>query len=131
MEVKRPVAISGGRSMDGAFGFSLSIGLGLILFIGGLIVAVMFNDDKGIGLLFGIPMILAGVILPLFMMRDVLKRNVVSGACPYCGAPIKTSDATIRLNCPACNRVIVVRNEKLEAADGIQEPSTGSQFRVE
>ena len=33
--------------------------------------------------------------------------------CPFCGAPIKTSDATIRLNCPTCKRLIEVRDMSL------------------
>jgi len=107
MEVKRPVAISGGRSMDGAFGFFLSIGLGLILFIGGLIVAVMFNDDKGIGLLFGIPMILAGVILPLFMMREHFSSHDVDAPCPACGQNIHASDHKLQLDCPSCGRTVL------------------------
>ncbi len=78
MEMKRSVAISGGRTMDGAYSFSLSIGIGLILFIGGLVVAIVFGDDNSVGLLFGIPMIVAGVILPLFLMRDhFISRDVV------------------------------------------------------
>ena len=91
--------------------------MGLILFIAGLIISLTLGQGNSIGLIFGIPLLVIGLVLPLFMMRDVLKHNEVSGACPYCAAPIKTSDATIRLNCPACNRVIVVRDEKLEAAE--------------
>jgi predicted RNA-binding Zn-ribbon protein involved in translation (DUF1610 family) len=108
-----------GRKFDSAYGFSFSIALGLILFIAGLVISLTLGLGEGnsIGLFFGIPLLVIGLILPLFMMRDVLKSNEVSGACPYCGAPIKTSDATLRLNCPACNRVIVVRDEKLEAAE--------------
>jgi hypothetical protein len=68
-------------------------------------------------LIFVIPLLVLGLVLQLFMLRDVFKHHDVSGACPYCSAPIKTSDAMIRLNCPACNKVIVVRDEKLEALD--------------
>jgi len=120
-----------GPKFDSAYGFSFSIALGLILFIAGLIISLTLGQGNSIGLIFGIPLLVIGIVLPLFMMRDVFKHNEVSGVCPYCSAPIKTSDATIRLNCPACNRVIVVRDEKLVAADGNQEPSAGSQVRVE
>lgn len=107
------------RKYDRAFGFSFSIALGLILFIAGLMISLMlgFGEGNGVGLIFGIPLVVIGIALPLFMMRDVFKHSDVSGVCPYCSAPIKTSDATIRLNCPACNRVIVVRDEKLVAAE--------------
>lgn len=106
-----------GRKFDSAYGFSFSIAIGLILFIAGLIISLTLGQGNTIGLIFGIPLLLIGLVLPLFMMRDVFKHNEVSGPCPYCSAPIKTSDATLRLNCPACNRVIVVRDEKLQAAE--------------
>jgi hypothetical protein len=106
-----------GRKFDSAYGFSFIIALGLILFIAGLIISLTFGEGNSTGLIFGIPLLVIGLVLPLFMMRDVFKRSDVNGPCPYCSAPIKTSDATIRLNCPACNRVIVVRNEKLEAGE--------------
>jgi len=108
-----------GRKFDSAFGFSFAIALGLILFIAGLMISLMlgFGEGNSIGLIFGIPLLVLGLVLPLFMLRDGLKRSDVNGNCPYCGAPIKTSDATIRLNCPVCNRVIAVRDEKLIAAE--------------
>ena len=48
------------------------------------------------------------------MMRGGLKHNLINDACPYCSTSIKTSDATIRLNCPNCNGKIVVREGRLE-----------------
>ena len=106
-----------GRTFDSAYTFSFAIALGLILFITGLIISLTLGEGTSVGLIFGIPLLIAGLVLPLVMMRDVLKQNEVSGPCPYCSAAIKTSDATIRLNCPGCNRVIIVRDEKFEAAE--------------
>ena len=106
-----------GRKFDSAYGFSFSIALGLVLFIAGLIISLNLNESTVLGLVFGIPLLVLGLALPLFMMRDVLKRNEINGDCPYCATPIKTSDATLRLNCPSCNRVIAVRDGKLEAAE--------------
>ena len=106
-----------GRTLDSAYSFSFAIALGLILFVAGLVISVGLSDGTGIGLIFGIPLLIAGLVLPLIMMRDLFKRNEVSGACPYCSAPIKTSDSTIRLECPACARLIVVRDMKLQAAE--------------
>jgi len=106
-----------GRKFDSAYGFSFSIALGLVLFIAGLIISLNLNESTVLGLVFGIPLLVLGLALPLFMMRDVLKRNEISGDCPYCSTPIKTSDATLRLNCPSCNRVIAVRDGRLEAAE--------------
>ena len=103
-----------GRKFDSAYGFSFTIALGLLLFIAGLIISLTLGGN---GLILGIPLLVLGLVLPLFLMRDVFKHSDVSGPCPYCSAAIKTSDATIRLNCPTCNRVIVVRDGNLEAAE--------------
>ena len=106
-----------GRTFDSAYSFSFSIALGLILFIAGLVISLTLSDGTSLGLIFGIPLLVAGLVLPLVMMRDVLKSAEVSGVCPYCSVPIKTSDATIRLNCPACNKKVLVRDEKLEPGE--------------
>ena len=92
MDANRPDVAKSGRTFDSAYSFSFSVGIGLVLFI-------------------------AGLVLPVFMMRDLFQHNIVDGACPYCGAPIKTSDATIRLNCPACKRLIEVRETTLQPGE--------------
>ena len=58
-------------------------------------------------------LLVAGLVLPLIMMRDLFQRNEINSECPFCAAPIETSDATIRLNCPACKRLIEVRDMSL------------------
>ena len=113
MEDKSSSPAKAGRTLDGAYGFSLSIGLGLILFIAGLVISLTVGEGTSTGLIFGIPLLAAGLILPLVMMRGGLKHHIINSECPYCQAAIKTSEATIRLNCPACNRKIVVRDLKL------------------
>lgn len=112
MEVKRPASVKTGRTFDGAYGFSFAIGLGLILFIGGLVLSLTLGEGSGAGLLFGIPLLLAGLILPLFMMRDIFGGHSLEGACPSCGTSIKTSDATIKLNCPGCDKQLLVQGTK-------------------
>lgn len=116
MEVKRPASPKTGRTFDGAYGFSFAIGLGLVLFIGGLVLSLTLGQGSGAGLLFGIPLLLAGLILPLFMMRDIFTGHKVEGSCPNCGTSIKTSDATIRLNCPNCNQQLLVQNDTFTLA---------------
>jgi hypothetical protein len=113
METDRPDVTKSGRTFDSAYSFSFSIAIGLMLFIAGLVISLTLGQGATIGLIFGIPLLIAGLVLPVFMMRDLFHHNEVNGACPYCGAPIKTSDATIRLNCPACRRVIEVRETTL------------------
>jgi hypothetical protein len=113
----RPDVAKSGRTFDSAYSFSFSIAIGLILFIAGLVISLTFGQSATIGLIFGIPLLIAGLILPVFMMRDLFHHNEVDGACPFCGAPIKTSDATIRLNCPSCRRLIEVRGTALHPGE--------------
>jgi hypothetical protein len=119
MEVKRPEAVQAttGRTADGAFGFSIAIALGLLLFIAGLIVSLTLGEGDWTGLLLGIPLMMAGVILPLFMMRQNFSNHSVEAPCPNCGTFIKTSDATLKLECPSCHKLVMVRDSKLSLAD--------------
>lgn len=117
MDAERHPAAKSGRTFDSAYSFSFSIALGLILFIAGLIISLTFGAENTMGLIFGIPLLIAGLVLPLVMMRDLFTKGEVSGVCPYCSVPIKTSDATLKLQCPACGREVLVRNMKLTAAE--------------
>ena len=101
------------RTFDSAYGFSFSIAVGLVLFIAGLVISLTLSGGSGIGLIFGIPLLAAGLIIPVFMMRDLFKTNEIKEPCPNCGQTIKTSDATLQLRCPGCHKVIDVREEKL------------------
>ncbi len=113
-EPARPV-----RAFDSAYSFSFAIGIGLLLFIAGLVISLTLGEGT-IGLIFGIPLLIAGLVLPLIMMRDLFTQNEVKGACPYCSIPIKTSDATIRLRCPSCGKEVAVRDMKLCAVEEVR-----------
>jgi len=113
MSAKEPVTAKPGRTLDSAYSFSLAIAVGLILFIAGLVISLTLGGDGSIALFFGIPLLLAGLVVPLIMMRHLFSQVEITGPCPYCSAPIKTSDATIRLECPNCKGVVTVRDGKL------------------
>jgi hypothetical protein len=98
------------RTFDSAYGFSFSIAIGLVLFIAGLIIVLTIGQGATIGLIFGIPLLLTGLVLPLFMMRDLFRKSDVEGVCPYCSKELKTSDATLRLRCTYCGGVVGVRD---------------------
>lgn len=117
MDANRPEVVKSGRTFDSAYSFSFSIAIGLVLFIAGLVISLTLGGGKAIGLIFGIPLLIAGLVLPVFMMRDLFHHNEVNGACPFCDAPIRTSDATIRLNCPSCKRLIEVRETTLQRGE--------------
>jgi predicted RNA-binding Zn-ribbon protein involved in translation (DUF1610 family) len=105
------------RTLDSAYGFSLAIAVGLALFIAGLVVTLTVGEGTSSGLIFGIPLIFAGIIIPIFMMRDLFRTSEIKEPCPGCGETIKTSDATLQLRCPNCHKVINVREEKLFLAE--------------
>ena len=113
METKKIGDMTSGRSFDSAYGFSFAIAIGLLFFIAGLVITLTLGEGGMLGFVFGIPLLIAGLVLPLIMMRGLFTRNEVSGACPYCSTPIKTSDATIRLRCVSCSREVAVRDAKL------------------
>src|SRR5262252_1754150 len=98
------------RTFDSAYGFSFSVAVGLILFITGLIISLTVGQGTSIGLIFGIPLLVAGLIIPMFMIRDLFKTNEIKAPCPSCGATIRTSDATLQMRCPSCQSVINVRD---------------------
>ena len=101
------------RTFDSAYGFSFSVAVGLILFITGLIISLTVGKGTSIGLIFGIPLLVAGLMIPMFMIRDLFVTAEVKEPCPNCGATIRTSDATLQLRCESCQRVINVREKRL------------------
>jgi predicted RNA-binding Zn-ribbon protein involved in translation (DUF1610 family) len=113
-ETAKPTA---GRTFDEAYGFSFAIALGLLLFIGGLVLSLTIGQTYSFGLFVGIPLLVAGLVIPLFMMRGVFARNEIIAPCPACGAEIKTTDATLQLDCPNCGKTITVRDKKLYAKE--------------
>ncbi len=106
-----------GRTFDSAYGFSFSIAVGLILFIAGLVISLTLGQGTNIGLIFGIPLLVAGLIIPIFMMRDLFKTNEIKEPCPNCGTIIRTSDATLQLKCTNCQKVINVREGQFFLAE--------------
>jgi hypothetical protein len=117
MDPNRQDVAKTGRTFDSAYSFSFSIVVGLVLFIAGLVISLTLGQSATIGLIFGIPLLIAGLVLPVFMLRDLFHHNEINSACPFCDTPIKTSDATIRLNCPSCKRLIEVRDMTLQRGE--------------
>ena len=124
MESKKVAAGGGaqavkGQTFDSAYGFSFSIALGLILFIAGLVVILALGDDNSpaTSLVFGLPLLIGGLIVPLFMMRGVFKQNEIKEPCPYCGTALKTTDHTLRLECPSCHHLVAVQDEHLHTTE--------------
>ncbi len=123
MSAKESESTKTTKSFDSAYSFSFAIGIGLVLFLAGLVISLTLGEGTTIGLIFGIPLLIAGLLLPLIMMRDLFKPNEVTGVCPHCSTPIKTSTSTIRLECPGCNQLLVVKDTQLLPATGVVETS--------
>jgi hypothetical protein len=107
----------GRRTFDSAYGFSFSIAIGLALFIAGLVITLTIGEGTSTGLIFGVPLLAAGLIIPVFMMRGLFQTNEIKAPCPVCGATIRTSDATLQLKCLSCQSVIDVREGKFLLAE--------------
>jgi hypothetical protein len=86
MDPNQPEVVKTGRTFDSAYSFSFSIAVGLVLFIAGLVISLTFGQSATIGLIFGIPLLIAGLVLPLFMLRDLFHHNEINSTCPYCEA---------------------------------------------
>jgi hypothetical protein len=127
MSSSEPTSTKPGRTFDSAYTFSFAVGIGLVLFIAGLVISLTLGSGSSLGLIFGVPLLFAGLIVPLIMMRGFFKQNEVTGDCPHCAAPIKTLDSTIRLQCPACEGVVGVRDEKLYAVENSNQDA-GQRF---
>lgn len=109
--------VKSGGTFDAAYGFSFSIALGLVLFIAGLIISLTVGQGTSIGLIFGVPLLVIGLIIPMLTMRDLFKTNEIKEPCPNCGATIRTSDATLQLRCQSCQKVINVRDDQFFLAE--------------
>ncbi len=74
---------------------------GFILIVIGIMVSL-----TGVGLMIGIPLILAGVAYPL------VARSLIRGQCPYCDRKVSTINTKPGINCPGCGKYIVIRDKK-------------------
>ncbi|MBD3348841.1 MAG: hypothetical protein GF400_06555 [Candidatus Eisenbacteria bacterium] len=77
--------------------------LGIILVVMGLLLTF-----TGIGAIIGIPLIVAGIIVPL--VAPFLGLSSIRGPCPYCGSRVRASRGSPGAVCPACGRRIVIRD---------------------
>ena len=102
MDDNRSDVRKSGRTFDSAYGFSFAIGIGLILFIAGLVISLTLGEGTSIGLIFGIPLLIAGLIATPDHDARYVQAERSQWSLSLLLRAIKTSDATIRLRCPAC-----------------------------
>jgi len=86
-----------GKTVGGLTGTAI----GFVLIAIGIMVSL-----TGVGLIIGVPLILAGVAYPL------IARSMIRGQCPYCGRNVSALNSKPGINCPECGRDIVIRDKK-------------------
>jgi len=69
----------------------------------------------GLGIVLGIPMIIAGVCAPL--IGSLVGLNALRGKCPWCGANVSGVGLFDRFSCPTCSKRIVVRKHDMLRAE--------------
>jgi DNA-directed RNA polymerase subunit RPC12/RpoP len=84
-----------------------SVGVGAGTAIGFILIAIgIMVSFTVVGLVVGIPMILAGVAYPM------IARSLIRGQCPYCGRNVSAMNSRPGIRCPGCGRHIVIRDKK-------------------
>lgn len=121
-EKKYTSASTTGRTLQEVHFILLSVALGLLLILGGLLIILFFSEGAGPGRLFGLPLIIGGLFAPHLAMRLFLTRNEISGPCPYCCSPVKISDSALNLNCPGCHQRVAVRDRRFYRTEAHRNP---------
>lgn len=77
---------------------------------GCLIIGGVLLSATGIGMILGIPLIIAGIVAPfLYSIMGLAGRK---GKCPFCDFEVKSPIAQDAMNCPICKNRIIIRDNK-------------------
>lgn len=77
----------------------------LVLITGGAVVSF-----TGIGILVGVPMIIAGLLAPFLGALMGWERLI--GDCPWCGSEVRCFATSPGVDCPACKKRIVIKDKR-------------------
>jgi len=80
-----------------------------------LIIAGGMICLTGLGIVLGIPLIVAGVLAPL--IGPTMGINSLKAACPWCGAEVSGVSIFDKFSCPTCGEHIVMKKHELLKAD--------------
>ena len=89
------------KGKTGPVGWLTATAAGFILMVIGVLVSF-----TGIGLIVGIPLILAGIAYPF------IARHIITGPCPYCGIKISTLASRSGIACRACGKPVIIQEKK-------------------
>ncbi len=93
------------KAVGVAAGTTLGFGCGVMLFVVGLLISL-----TGIGVIIGVPLMLAGILTPIFGLLMGLAK--IKGPCPYCGTLVYASSSDPGVTCPGCKKRIVIRQKQ-------------------
>jgi len=90
------------------------------LFFGLIVAPVMIIAGAmicltGLGIVLGIPLIVAGVLAPL--IGPMMGVNALRGQCPWCGAEVSGVGIFDKFSCPTCGEHIVMKKQELLKAE--------------
>ncbi len=95
-----------GILLGGVAGWVMAL---MLISIGGILCLT------GIGAIIGIPMILGGLMTPFIGIW--IGATSIKGLCPYCGYEVSCSSKIPGINCPSCNKRIIIREKKFYKID--------------
>jgi hypothetical protein len=121
-EKKYTSASTAGRPLQEVHFILLSVALGFLLILGGLLIILFFSEEPASGRVFALPLIIGGLFAPHLAMRLFLTRDEIIGPCPYCCSPVKASDAALNLNCPGCHQRVAVRDRRFYRTEAHGNP---------
>ncbi len=81
----------------------------VLILVGGMICLT------GLGVVLGLPMIVAGVCAPL--IGSLMGLNALRGKCPWCAAKVSGVGLFDRFSCPACGKRIAMRKREMVRAE--------------
>ena len=80
-----------------------------------LIIAGGMICLTGLGVVLGVPLIVAGVCAPI--IGSLIGLNALRGKCPWCGAKVSGVGLFDRFSCPACGKRIAMRKREMVKAE--------------
>lgn len=85
-------------------------GCGIWLIIIGVVLCF-----TGIGAIIGVPLIIAGLLA--FIIGPIMGLAQIKGPCPYCGSKVRATKTQPGVDCPACKKRIVIRDNMFFRVD--------------
>ena len=90
-------------------GLGTWIGVAFFVFMG--IFSISTGSDLSVGVIF----IVIGIIL--YISGDFKSKNMITGNCPYCGYQVRATKFRLNTKCPACKKLLVIKDKKFLGVD--------------